>query len=1727
MPITLTDRAPSISGNQSLHYDLIQQRLPPWLTTAHARHISVLKAFKPDFKPDVLPPPLHASAKHTLGEHWTTQNAVDQQLAHLNDIRAFAEPLLKDALQAYGDIDVLNTSIRLYSPVNLPWWVINSMPGVTSRTVTLLDAALHNFSASETFADFAFLSDEDSRGQYRTLTFTHRVTGQTLTADTFKTVCRQLDIGARYQQKVNATLGFDNPSVAEPLHRKLISSQKTALNNAAHLALTNRDISQETYTLIQTMLSGSCNLWLDGQPMEFYTLDMLETRVTGALIIAPSEPEFSITSALQFSIDALFTASPNADIVRKIVVYLPEDPDHPLKEYTSSDVFFKELTRQLRDKNPTSGSLGRSYQQFFSQFIAHEQRGRFFQQLNSLLATVRWHPSAPGDSRPNWRETPVEAPNLRIRVLPISQDLDNRAQDPANDNLWHYLYRVKLNKIANDAREIAISTEYADRMARWAWWDNLEKMLSDIFNVALLVVTPFVPFLGELMLAYTAYQILDDVFEGILDWSQGHLLEGWEHAIAVAENMIQLAIFHVGGQLTQVARVKLSPYIEGLKPIKTASGDTRLWSPDLTPYRHRNLRLPDTIPPEETGLYHHRGKKITRQGSRHYVVGQDAVSEHFHLVHPLRPNAYRPSVALNGSGACVLEGEQPRAWSNQQLMRRLGPQTEGLSASELEQIRVISGVEFGALRHMYVKNQPTPPLLADTLKRFKNDKHIRASVENIRMDKPLDPASYWFEQMVTELDGWPQEKALLVYPQSDLSGTPHRYGNPTAEGSNTLRMSTADVMSGRLPEKVVAFLDEPQSSLPLEDRLPDQEQVQALRERLAEYVEQQSESLNSHLYIHQEASSDPHIQLLRKQYPELPLSIAQRLVQHTRRRHLKVMSENQRLPLAVKNQAEELAFEATSTQIFEQFHQGRNLSAQAENLALNTLRIHTDTLANLRIEIREKTPYGDLRTHVGAQDAPHVRLLVRSRNAQYRVFNAQGKLMHGATDFYSAVFQALTTDKRFVDAERLRAWLIEKTKVPAERRLIMAEPPIRVHAQPETLILLGGGNTSTLRGTLAEDTSSITVQQRIKKWLPEMSEQGVRDFSMRAESEEGLKILEHLEAEGQQFETTLDTFVRSKTRWPAGSRLEAVERKRRADFSSALLDAWQQGYTKRHEYGPLQGRGVRLDLSEMQWPDKLPVLPIEMTEVTSLLMTESGFVSAQEEFLQSFPNLHALDLAGNQLEKLPPVLSRLSQLRQLNLSHNKITLDAPALEHLRKLTRLRQLDLSNNPLGITPDISLMPDLNLLRLSHTGISEWPTGLFEQTRNEGFILELQGNPIADVPDVAEDSASATVIALTRLDRSSLSINAQKLFETYRVSNKLDPHRTYEPQGDSSFWIDDLDDEHKALYKSHWNNLEREHGSQGFFEVIKAMEPPEFFEESLDEVLYTQNSALLRTQVRTMLSAMHADGELREKLFRLSNFPGLCPDAGLQIFNGMGIEVEASQARLFSHTPAEQEGRLLTLAKGAARLKLLNHVARSDIAQRLKPVSQGGLGLRLTSQVVDGEPGTVDEVEVHLAYQTRLARRLGLPWVSEHMLYRSTAGVSETAITRAYTAVLALSEGDGLVDQMLLEPYWERFLKEHYATDYEANEKNIDDQFNLLDQLHDELQAYANPLELSQEQRAQKQETVKEQVQQLSVEDRVPLEEAMSDERYGQLLNDLGERRKEWLREQTRVLLASSSE
>src|SRR5690606_27984424 len=79
-----------------------------------------------------------------------------------------------------------------------------------------------------------------------------------------------------------------------------------------------------------------------------------------------------------------------------------------------------------------------------------------------------------------------------------------------------------------------------------------------------------------------------------------------------------------------------------------------------------------------------------------------------------------------------------------------------------------------------------------------------------------------------------------------------------------------------------------------------------------------------------------------------------------------------------------------------------------------------------------------------------------------------------------------------------------------------------------------------------------------------------------------------------------------------------------------------------------------------------------------------------------------------------------------------------------------------------------------------------------------------------------------------------------------------------------------------------------------------------------------------------------------------------------------------------------------------------------------------------------GTIDEVEVHLAYMTDLAESLDLPWQSRGMLFRAIAGVTPEMIADARVRVLALEQGDLLAERILEQPFWQEHLEKTYRAE-----------------------------------------------------------------------------------------------
>lgn len=198
--------------------------------------------------------------------------------------------------------------------------------------------------------------------------------------------------------------------------------------------------------------------------------------------------------------------------------------------------------------------------------------------------------------------------------------------------------------------------------------------------------------------------------------------------------------------------------------------------------------------------------------------------------------------------------------------------------------------------------------------------------------------------------------------------------------------------------------------------------------------------------------------------------------------------------------------------------------------------------------------------------------------------------------------------------------------------------------------------------------------------------------------------------------------------------------------------------------------------------------------------------------------------------------------------------------------------------------------------------------------------------------------------------------------------------------------------------WDTVEDEFGSEPFFKEVRKLTQSADFKAT--DVSYKTD---LTAKVWRMLKAMEENTALREKIFGEAVVSTTCADAGAQFFNAVGVEVLVHEAYSLASTDLV-EAELVSLARGKSRLDELGAIARRRVADRLQA------GETFRRQNGDVVTGTIDEVEVHLAYMTDLAERLDLPWQSRGMLFRNRIQLTgETAqLLAGRTTLRALNLG-----------------------------------------------------------------------------------------------------------------------
>ncbi|WP_095188285.1 NEL-type E3 ubiquitin ligase domain-containing protein [Pseudomonas sp. Irchel 3E19] len=1323
-----TDKAVAPAmAEPSEHAQFIAESIPDWWVNATDQRRDALKnagGFFPDWY-------MAASAqqRQTLNQCFAasvaSQNLLDQRMANLQPIDAFAAPLLSKALKDRFavELDVNKTFIQLNKPVELGVFSVE-VSHFEALKLPLLQAALHNFEAAECTPNAfhrssGFLFEDVSPGQYRKL-------HTTLSVAQFTSLCRDLDIGGQYQAYLKGFL-LDNPVAEAVLRHRFVNSQKDALRAAAELALLKKDIEPKDYTMILSVIGGELNPTVDGVPVWFRRFGLMKKRMTGCVL-------FSISEKYRYS--------------NELILYIPHDPEHPLKRYTY-DEMDAELKRQFTARDPALPRDGTPtpFQRFFSQFVAYKDRAYYFSQFTRAAA------DSPGDPLAGIRSplaqiavpvTPLGAlfkPNdlppaspsrLEPEDNPYLKTTSGGPNAPWGDNpdLWLDLYQLSRDKIIDDARHHAVPTADVDARVR----DEKIARLLEIGMLVLNGVSMFVPVLGEVMIGVMAGQLLYETFEGSIEWSEGDRRAALAHLTDVAGNLALIAVMHgVGKGAARIKALKPPPVVDSLEPVTLPNGEQRLWKPDLQPYR-TGIRLPAGSTPNELGLHRLDHQDILALDDGHYVVRQEADSGQYRIQHPSRPDAYQPRLRHNSAGAWRHEAEEPLTWAGTTLMRRLGYRADAFTDMQLEQVRISSGLEHDQLRHLHVDQLPPTAQLSDTLTRFRLSDELETFARQMGSDelRVYAQADIALQFRVMRAQALLPEQALRVV---DSRGTLIWEDTLAAsETSRRLVFSVSDqaAKQGSMLPSLLEMLkvnNVDLAEVPGTSAMTLAQRAVELRKEIAGRVRSRKQSLFELLYCEQDASTAPAVLRAKAVFPKLATVVVERILATATEEELALLKKPGPLPRRLYQQAEQALQEQRLSRAYEGLYLDPSSGPDSERLALHSLQALPGWPQEMHLALREYGVTGRLLDTLGNPENPLRATLV---------VDEQSTFTGGAArNLYASVLQALSPAERqalgfnLEDADKLSR-AVQQNPLPRDlfRKTLQAHRVFKPTVEPGVK-LLGGGPLPTGPHLL---NFLRSPRARVLKLYPDFNEAQVETF-LQSLGENVRGGLERYEVEYRTLKSELDTWVQTQRSATDRASLDGTLARLRYDETASLLKrCWRRQSS------------AFLRISAQI---KLPTLSADFRHVETL---ELSAVDNVDGFLRSFTGVKKLTLYQTQgLRPLPEALGEMKGLTHFSFHQSDLRLDPRSVALLGAMSQLEELDLQLNPLGISPDFSAMPQLKKINLYSTGIRQWPKGTASLAGLQH--LDLRGNQLTEVPleHLSPQPDHAEVVA--RINRGTL--------------------------------------------------------------------------------------------------------------------------------------------------------------------------------------------------------------------------------------------------------------------------------------------------------------------------------------------------------------------------------------
>ena len=686
-----TPAAPSTT--MDVHYLTVSQRVPQWLLDSSPQRRQALRATVPRALPWLsdagynLPWVTMALREEGQRQHLLA-TAVQGCLQALLSAEVFAEPLLREAIKTrFGlDLDVRRTFLfnaaRARVDESLVTGgdpVVKAFQVVKAATQSLLAAALQNFEAFEAAADgmrdgrrpsMIFASDS---GQ-------PLAPGETinLLPEHFAALCRELDLGGRYQRQIEAVFrpapgagGTVSAATAERQGYFKDFEQSTFRLNL-HLAYLQSWVAEDLY---HALLDVANNGKASGD-LKRSALKLWDVELNGIV---------------------LFFRQTNAEgAPQRLLVYMPDEPRQPFEEFASLGALNRSLVERLRDPQ---------WRTYFLRFVPARERDPLMRRVQRTLSPRVWNPGG-------WYEDKAD-PNAVLHL--------NRRM--ISGPLFDHLLQRKIAVLKDDGLFHAVPTAVEDHKSAQAKVSYFLGVAFDVLNVAAFVV----PGVGEVMLVVNAAMLGYEVYEGFDSLSQGEREEAWTYFMDVGENLVLMAAMGAAGSAAHRFTGNLPLAVRSMRPVTLADGSVRLWKPDLTPFAY-DIRLPADLTPGENGLYAWQNREWLALDGRYYSVRTLlGHQERYSLEHPKRAWAYEPEVLHNGNGGWLHELDTPQHWHGLELFRRQGHREAGVSAEMALRALRISGISEAHLRHSLVHSQRPPALLTDTLRRLALAEHLGLS----------------------------------------------------------------------------------------------------------------------------------------------------------------------------------------------------------------------------------------------------------------------------------------------------------------------------------------------------------------------------------------------------------------------------------------------------------------------------------------------------------------------------------------------------------------------------------------------------------------------------------------------------------------------------------------------------------------------------------------------------------------------------------------------------------------------------------------------------------------------------------------------------------------------------------------------------------------------------------------------------------------------------------------